>query len=313
MKWSLSEFLNLIELRSQSWCFVDLGPSSGFSIPHNEAIFLYAMLEGSASIAGVTGGGIELHPGDIVMILSGEAHALRNQEESPAAIFDFLSNGEYVDAPPAFAIGEGQTISRLLCSRLKVRWPGGARPRAIPSLLEVRSGAGIVNFQSLAGAARGSGASSILTRLATLLFVHAFRDHPQCQSIFRQFNVHDPILRARQFIEKHPFQHWTVEILAGKVGMGRSNFATRFAHEIGKTPMEVLTEERMKHAANFLENTDLKVAEVSERVGYRSEAAFNRRFTSFFGVTPGQLCRQKHQMEKAQCQSLPVVLPYVNR
>jgi AraC-like DNA-binding protein len=298
MKWSLSEFLNLIELRSQSWCFVDLGPACGFSLPHNEAIFFYAMLEGSANIAGVTGGSIELHAGDIVMILSGEAHALRNHKESSAAILDFLNSGEYVDAPPTFAIGGGKTRNRILCSRLKVRWPGGQRSKALPAMLEVRSGTGMVNFAALADTASGSGASAVLTRLATLLFVQALRDHPQCQAIFRQFNVHDPILRARQFIEKHPFQNWTVAILAGKVGMGRSNFATRFALEIGKTPMEALTEERMKHAASFLENTDLKVAEVSERVGYRSEAAFNRRFTRFFGLTPGQFRRQKQQMDR---------------
>jgi transcriptional regulator GlxA family with amidase domain len=71
--------------------------------------------------------------------------------------------------------------------------------------------------------------------------------------------------------------------------MGRSNFASRFAKEIGRTPMEFMSEERMKHAALFLEKTDMKVAEIGARVGYRSEAAFIRRFTVRFGTTPGEL------------------------
>ena len=59
---------------------------------------------------------------------------------------------------------------------------------------------------------------------------------------------------------------------------------------------DVLTEERMKHAAEFLAKTDLKIAEISERVGYRSEAAFHHRFTSFFGMSPGQLRRHRQQL-----------------
>ena len=95
----------------------------------------------------------------------------------------------------------------------------------------------------------------------------------------------------------HPFQKWTVEILAKKVGMGRSNFAARFTAQTGKTPIDTLTEERMKHAAEFLAKTNLKIAEVSERVGYRSEAAFHNRFTSFFGVSPGKLRRQRREYQ----------------
>jgi AraC-like DNA-binding protein len=33
----------------------------------------------------------------------------------------------------------------------------------------------------------------------------------------------------------------------------------------------------------------MKIAEVAERVGYRSEAAFIRRFSTCFGITPGEL------------------------
>ena len=85
--------------------------------------------------------------------------------------------------------------------------------------------------------------------------------------------------------------------------MGRSSFAARFVKELGRTPIKALTEERMKHAANFLKETDLKITEISERVGYRSEAAFIRRFTSHFGISPGKMRRderQAHHMPGAQ-------------
>lgn len=72
MRWSLSEFLNLVDLRSQCWCFVELESRRGFSLPSNEAIYFYMVLEGKADIAGIANETLELIAGDIVMILSGD-------------------------------------------------------------------------------------------------------------------------------------------------------------------------------------------------------------------------------------------------
>lgn len=309
MKWSVSEFLNLIELRSQSWCFVDVA-AAAFSVPHNDAMLFYAVLQGRTEVVGVSGESCVLATGDILMVLSGEAHTVssvgspgrRRPKETRA--LGFLHEGEYVDVPARFRLGEGEPDAELLCSRLKVRWPGGKRSRAVPAMLVLRAQDVPVDMQKVCGTATAAGAVSVLTRMATLLFVYGFRSHPQCQAIFRQFNVHDPVLRARQFIEQHPFQRWTVDILAGKVGLGRSSFASRFTAEIGKSPMEFIAGERMRHAASFLEKTDMKISEVSERVGYRSEAAFTRRFSKSYGMTPGQL-RRKRQSACPSQSALP--------
>jgi AraC-like DNA-binding protein len=175
----------------------------------------------------------------------------------------------------------GAPATRLLAGRLKVRWPGGPRLRSIPSVLTVRA-KDIINFRWLLDWASGSGAMAILTRAATLLFVSAFREHPQSRAAFLEFDHHDPVLLARQCMEIHPFARWTVEILAGKVGMGRSSFATRFARKVGRTPMDFLTEEHMKHATLFLEKTDMKVMEIAAR---RADSAPSSRSTS--GPSPG--------------------------
>ena len=76
--------------------------------------------------------------------------------------------------------------------------------------------------------------------------------------------------------------------------MGRSNFAACFMAKVGRTPMDVITERRMQYAASLLQQDEFKIAEVSIRVGYRSEAAFSRRFTRFFGMAPGQMRRAAH-------------------
>lgn len=288
-RWSLSEFLNLVELRSQTWCFVEMRQWGGFRIPHNDGILFYAVLEGSAQMVGATPDPLDLCAGDIVMVLSGNVHAMRSHRGSAPNVLEFLHNGEYVDVPPNISLGRGRPTARLLCGKLKVRWPGGHHPPALPPILNLRVSDSVINFEALEQASKKSGAAAILTRAASLLFTVAFRAHPQSDLIFRDSTLHDPIARALQLIKTHPFTEWTVARLAKKVGMGRSNFAARFVAEAGRTPIDVVTEERMKLAAKLLESSDLKIAEISERTGYRSEAAFSRRFTAYFGMSPGKM------------------------
>lgn len=296
MYWTLSEFLNVFEFRSQCWCFVDVADGTAVRLPHSEVVHFYAITKGSLRIAGVGDERVELAEGDIAFVLSGEAHSLRHKDRSQAQTVPLLEEGGYVDGPPTVTLGDGPISAQLLCGRLKVRWPSGQRPRGLPAFLRISPDESLVDLPKLLGMAAGDGGSALLTRTATLLFVNALRAHPQCKSLFEESNQFDPIARAQQFIELHPFQKWTVEVLAKKVGMGRSNFAARFTAQTGKTPIDLLTEERMKHAAEFLAKTDLKIAEISERVGYRSEAAFHNRFTSFFGISPGKLRRQRRHL-----------------
>jgi AraC-like DNA-binding protein len=296
MVWSVSEFLNLFEFRSQSWCFAGLAEKQGLRVPHADAAFFYAVEEGLLEISGIGREPIQLAAGGVVIVLSGQAHALRPEPGSIVNSISVLDKGEYLDAPQHITLGQGVTVARLLCGRLKVRWPGGQRPRGMPDVLQLRMATSIIDFAKLFAAVDEPGGCAVLTHTATLLFSDAFRRHPQCRELFEESTLDDPIARALRYMEMHPFQKWTVEILARKVGMGRSSFAARFTAQTGKTPIDMLTEQRMRHAADFLEKTDLKIAEVSERVGYRSEAAFHNRFTNYFGMSPGQLRREKRRL-----------------
>lgn len=292
MKFSLSEFLNLIELRSQTWCHAVLAEHSGFAIPAGDFYFLYGVTSGRIRLA-LSGGLLELGAGEVVAVLQ-EAHAIRTSETAPAPPFPFLADGEYVDAPPDFSIGTGAPAARLLCGRLAIRWPGGQPTQSLPPYLRLQANS-LVNFAAIDEMAHGPGAAALLTRLANLLFVEAFRRHPESSAVHREANLHDPIARAVQYIATHPFRDWSVESLARKVGMGRANFAARFVADLGKTPFEALTDERMKHAAAFVCGTDLKIVEIAGRVGYRSEAAFSRRFTAHFGISPGMMRRRARE------------------
>ncbi len=299
MHWSLSEYLNLIELRSQTWCIADLAVSAGFRIPHSEGVLFYAALEGSARLSWGAGQTAVLQPGDIAIVLSGDAHSLRCHDSGAVDVLKFLADGEQADAPIHFSIGRGPTECRLLCGRLKARWPSAMRPNGLPSILRSTAADSCIDIAGLLQKASTSGGTSILTRAATLVFITAFRAHPSSETIFRDSDLREPIAQAIQFIETHPFIEWTVARLARKVGMGRSNFALRFTEDVGRTPMTFVTDERMKHAAGFLQRTDLKIAEIADRIGYRSESAFSHRFYAHFGMTPGAMRTEQRAKRQA--------------
>jgi len=299
MDWSLSEFLSLLELRGQTWCFVDICGSAGFSVLPHDGVSFYAVLSGSARIAGVAGGPVEIQPGEVRMILSGESHAIRTRSDSPTQILDFLREDQNVDVLPVFRIGSGPQTARVLCGRLKVSWPSALRRLSMPAILELGiratdAAAAAMRVETLQIHAAGSGAAALLTRFAGLMFTIALRNHPQCPLLFRLSASSDPIAHSLQLIAADPAADWSVGSLAQKVGMSRSNFAARFTTEVGRTPMEVITDRRMTFAAQLLEHGELKIVEISARAGYRSEAAFSRRFTRYFGLSPSQM-RQKVQ------------------
>lgn len=284
---SLSEFLSTFEFGSQSWCLVELGEGQALRTPHADAAFCYIVAEGEVTVAGIEGKEFQLRAGQVGFVLSGGAHSLRCRDGARANEISLLQNGDPVDIPPTITLGGGRIAARILCGRLKIRWPTGHRPRGMPAQLTLTSRSLPSMSGDMLAFAMKTGGSALLTHMAKLWFVYAFRETPQCEALFAASHRFDPIKAAKQFIERHPSQQWSVESLARKVGMSRSNFAARFARETNTTPMDVVTEQRMRMAARLLIDTDLKIAEVSEQVGYRSETAFHNRFSHHFGLSPG--------------------------
>jgi AraC-like DNA-binding protein len=57
--------------------------------------------------------------------------------------------------------------------------------------------------------------------------------------------------------------------------------------------------DQISEAQPWLEETDLSIAEMAEKLGYRSEAAFNRAFKAFVGKTPGKVRRESSKSRSA--------------
>jgi AraC-like DNA-binding protein len=141
------------------------------------------------------------------------------------------------------------------------------------------------------GGNRRAGGETVLAKLSELMFVEVLRRHIETlpvHSLGWLAGLSDPqIGAALKLIHAHPAQDWTLEQLAREVGLSRTTFASRFAELVQMPPMQYLAKWRLQLASRRLELPGVSIAQVGAEIGYESEAAFNRAFKKFVGVTPG--------------------------
>ena len=81
--------------------------------------------------------------------------------------------------------------------------------------------------------------------------------------------------------------------VARKLGCSPSCFTREFRRRTGQTPIAYLTGIRIRHAAQLLETTDLKVREIAALSGYCDEFYFSRSFARATGRSPSAWRRDR--------------------
>ena len=131
----------------------------------------------------------------------------------------------------------------------------------------------------------------MLARLSELLFMEIVRWQLTYVAAGRRgwlAGLNDAqVGRALTALHAEPARPWTVEELAERAAISRSAFAKRFVELVGEAPMQYLAEWRMHLAKRLLRESTHGLAEIASRVGYESEASFNRAFSRLVGTPPG--------------------------
>jgi AraC-like DNA-binding protein len=220
---------------------------------------------------------IHLLNGDFFLLAPGREYALTSGAgEAPTAIiagrfsFDEAHGRPLTDfLPPLILIREGQPhmlplqkTLELLASEVDASTPG--------SELAVRRLADLLLIQALR--AHIAGSESEQTG-----WLHALADS----------HIGAALNSMHQRIE-HP---WTVASLASEAGMSRSSFAQRFKELMSESPLEYLTRWRMYRGSDLLRESDRKLADVAQAVGYDSDGAFHKAFKRVLGIAPGEYRR----------------------
>lgn len=232
-----------------------------------------------------------LHAGDLVFVAHDCWHVLSPDQciKDDRTVLTFEENGEPFE---------------VICG--SVEFPGGMGRSLIAGLpaMVVIPGADMVgqdNVRALgrlmANESQGTnrGARIIQDRLADVLLTLALR-HLMNTGAARKgllAGLADPFLgKALMYIHRDFEEPWNLSSLSAAVGLSRSAFARKFQDLMEETPMNYLTEWRMLHAEKWLREGHHSVAQIAERLGYETDAAFRKTFKRIRGQTPGEVRRQ---------------------
>ncbi|HSN22125.1 MAG TPA: AraC family transcriptional regulator [Usitatibacter sp.] len=309
---ALSEMLKAVRLTSgifleveftAPWC-IDSAPGEkdvSHILPDAEHVSIYHLLTEGRCRAKLPGPGpsIELEAGDLILFPHGDGHLLGSDLHLAPIEAAGLVEPSPGGGPAHIRYGGGGARTRFVCGYMACDKRTckpllGALPRMLKvSLRDSPAGAWIeatIRRAALETHAPGAGGDVVLARLAELLFVEGVREYvrslPESQQGWLA-GLRDPhVGRALALLHADPGRAWAVETLAQETGLSRSALADRFVALIGEPPMQYLTGWRMALAAQALSTSNDAVARIAERVGYESEAAFNRAFKREFGTPP---------------------------
>jgi AraC-like DNA-binding protein len=244
---------------------------------------------------------VEMHEGDIIFYPQGHGHIFvsRCGDRLPPDLARFQRPADGRLPVRMNLCHHGEPTLRLVCGYLACD-AGPCNPllASLPSQVLARRPAegnhievDLIYAAVAESRAHRAGGDAILASLSELLFVRVLRRYIESlpdQSEGWLAGLKDlNIGRALQLIHADPGRDWTLGALARESGLSRAVFAERFARCVGETPIRYLARWRMQVASSLLSQPGYPVEAIAEKVGYRSEASFNRAFKSIVGAPPG--------------------------
>jgi AraC-like DNA-binding protein len=301
----LGEALHFLRMNGAFYCRSELTAPWGMTLaPMPDYLWFHFVVFGRALVEPDASSASWLRPGELGLVPHGDGHVLRSEPGAPAPDVMELELEHPSDRYEILRAGGGGAPTLLICGAVRFDHPAARNlVRILPDTIHIDS-ASSPQFEWMQSTLRLMGAEAkelrpggeaVMTRLADILVVQAIRAWIETAPAARSGwlgALRDPQIGAAiALIHRHPAQPWTVALLAGEVSMSRSAFASRFTEMVGEPAMQYVTRWRMNVAVDALKEEGANVAELADRLGYRSEAAFARAFKRVVGVPPGAVKR----------------------
>jgi AraC family transcriptional activator of mtrCDE len=139
--------------------------------------------------------------------------------------------------------------------------------------------------------AQQTGAEAMTTALLKQVLVTLLRRSLSSTDLWQErFSMLSDHQVSRAFVEMlaRPGAPHSVLTLSRTAGLSRSAFMARFVGALGSSPMAVLRQLRMRHAAEMLTANILSIEQVAHAAGYTNRSSFLRAFRLAFGQDPSQ-------------------------
>ena len=106
-------------------------------------------------------------------------------------------------------------------------------------------------------------------------------------------SVEDIIREIKVYIEDNYFAEISLGMFAAKYYLTKEYLSKQFKEEFGYGIYEYALNIRMAKAAEILLNSEIKIQDISERLGYTDNNYFSRAFKNYYGISPGKYRTRK--------------------
>ena len=295
----LDEILQDLRLVDGYYCRSELHAPWGVDFPDHDWASFHFVAEGRCW-AFLGDRQLELEAGDFLLMPQGRAHGLADSTGTPRQPFSTHCLQKLSPNAGCLRIEGPGARSVVVC--------GGARfaGAAAHPLLAHLPGQILVRKETRAAfdwlrptleamahevCSPQPGSAAVMTRMADILVIQAVRTWlAACPGEDQGWlaALRDPqVGRGLALMHREPGRDWDVAHLAKEAGMSRAVFAQRFTALVGQSPKRYLTVWRMQLASQWLQEERASLAQLAERLGYGSEAAFSRAFKRHQGASPG--------------------------
>lgn len=273
--------------------------------PGGSRIIPYHMIvEGSCVVQVAGHDPITLEAGEVVVIPHGDVQTLSSKIGLPPHRFtiDVIDQIIHRNAVSKMTLGGDGFQTRLVCGffacdktlsdhliqplprMFKFRVHNNSAAAFLPHAIN-QSG-------NMADGITNPGSQAVLCKLSELLFVDAVRSYAESltdQGASLLAGLKDRyVSHALALMHHQPGSDWTLDTLARHLGTSRTTLADHFVQHMGKTPMQYLSEWRLRLAADALASSDRAIKSIAANAGFNSTTAFSRAFKRELGVSPGE-------------------------
>jgi AraC-like DNA-binding protein len=306
---------------TQPWAFSTSPPAllaARLKVPEGSVTPFHVFVDGSCWVRLGTLPPVQISTGDVIILPRGDQHVLASHPDLPPLPINSIYAHPSTEQITVMRHGGAGELSNFICGFLHADQQFDPLLKSLPSLIcvRVRNGQLSVTAFDPAGSTErpiesqpeaewwnaslrylisesampGPGNRAVLARLAESLFVEVLRWQLRFAAQGRGgwlAALHDAqVGRVLSLIHALPDRAWTVDELAEEAGMSRAALGRRFVALVDQSPIHYLTSWRMHLARQLLQESKLGIGEIAKRVGYDSEAAFNRAFHRVVGSPP---------------------------
>ena len=118
-----------------------------------------------------------------------------------------------------------------------------------------------------------------------------------CLHELREQNIPDEMRIVKRFIDYNYRKNLSMDDISAVIYRSNDYVKKQFKQYYGVTPYAYYLDVKMAHAKCLLQRTNLPIKQIADRLGYKSDRYFSKRFSEIMGITATQY-RKNEKNEK---------------